>query len=277
MSSTANNVVMADGNKIPQLGLGVWQASQEQARMAVAEAIRAGYRHIDTAAIYKNEEGVGAGLRDVGVAREDVFITTKVWNADHGYDNAKKALHESLSKLNVDYVDMLLIHWPLPKKNQFVDTWKALIDAKESGKVKSIGVSNFNPEHIQRLIDETGVPPVIDQVEAHPSFQQKSLRESLASMNVLMQAWSPLGQGKAMEHLAIQEIAHKYGKTAAQVVIRWHIELGNIVIPKSVTPERIRQNFEVFDFSLDGEDMKKIADLQSDNRMGPDPLTMDME
>ncbi|KPC53183.1 aldo/keto reductase [Amantichitinum ursilacus] len=264
-------VQLNDGRQIPQLGLGVWQASDEEARSAVAEALRVGYRSIDTAAIYKNEVGVGQGIADAGLPREDVFVTTKIWNSEQGLDSARRALEDSLRKLKLDYVDLLLIHWPAPSQDKFVDTWRALIKAQQDGLVKSIGVSNFKAEHLQRLIDETGVKPVLDQVELHPYMQQAALRQTLADLDIHAEAWSPLAQNKALADPVIQRIAEQLGKTPAQVVIRWHVQNGVIVIPKSVTPERIRSNFAVFDFELDAAAMQAIAGLNKDQRIGPDP------
>ncbi|MBK5355946.1 aldo/keto reductase [Pseudomonas sp. TH41] len=272
MSHEQPMIKLSDGNRIPQLGLGVWLASPEEARAAVSHALQSGYRHVDTAAVYDNEEGVGAGIRDSGVDRAEVFVTTKVWNANQGFDAATKAFDESLKRLRLDYVDLLLIHWPAPSRDLFVDTWKALIRAKEQGKVRSIGVSNFNLDHLQRLIDETGVVPVLNQIELHPFFQQGDLRHSHNQLNIRTQSWSPLGQGQVLNNPVICEIAAKHGRTAAQVIIRWHLELGLIAIPKSVTPARIRENYKVFDFNLDAEDMAAIAKLDSGLRVGPDPL-----
>jgi 2,5-diketo-D-gluconate reductase A len=272
MSHEQPMIKLSDGNQIPQLGLGVWLASQEEARAAVSHALQDGYRHVDTAAVYENEEGVGAGIRDSRVDRAEVFVTTKIWNAAQGFDTATKALDESLERLRLDYVDLLLIHWPAPSRDLFVDTWKALIRAKEQGKVRSIGVSNFNPDHLLRLIDETGVVPVLNQIELHPLFQRSALRRCHGELNIRTQSWSPLGQGQALNNPVIGEIAAKHGRTTAQVIIRWHLQLGLIAIPKSVTPERIHENSKVFDFKLDAEDMAAIAKLDSGLRLGPDPL-----
>lgn len=260
-------------HRIPQVGLGVWQASDDEARAAVRVALEEGYRHVDTASIYGNEKGVGEGLRNAGTPREQVFLTTKIWNADQGLEAATAALDASLERLEVDYVDLLLIHWPTPSQDRYVDTWRALINAQRDGKARSIGVSNFNPDHLQRLIDETGVAPVLNQIELHPFMQQKELRQAHQSMGIATQSWSPLGQGSALTNPVILELARKHGRTAAQVIIRWHLELGLIAIPKSITPSRIRENFNVFDFVLDASDLAAIAALDSGKRLGPDPST----
>lgn len=271
MNNAQPVIQLSDGNLIPQLGLGVLYASDQQTREAVSHALQVGYRHVDTAAIYGNEEGVGAGVRDSGVQREEVFVTTKIWNAEQGFETTGKALEESLRRLQLDYVDLLLIHWPVPAKDLFVETWRALIQAKEQGKVRSIGVSNFNPAHLQRLIDDTGVSPVLNQIELHPFFQQSELRQRHDELDIRTQAWSPLGQGEVLDNPLIAEIAARHQRTPAQVIIRWHLQLGNIVIPKSVTPTRIEENFKVFDFELTAADMAAIQKLDSGGRMGPDP------
>ncbi|MBB4009129.1 aldo/keto reductase [Allorhizobium taibaishanense] len=267
-------ISFSDGNRIPQVGLGVWQTPNNEAAPAVRAALSAGYRHIDTAAVYENEEGVGEGIRSSGVDRGDIFLTTKLWNNDQGFDSALKAFDASLKRLGTDYVDLYLIHWPSPHRGLFVETWKAFIRLKEEGRIRSIGVSNFYPEHLQKIIDETGVVPVINQIELHPDFQQKDARAFHLTHSIATQSWSPLGQGKLLNHPVIGKIAEKHGRSAAQVIIRWHIESGLVVIPKSVTPSRIEENFKVFDFSLDPEDMAEISTLDSNStRIGPDPLT----
>ncbi|MFJ4067300.1 aldo/keto reductase [Pseudomonas sp. NPDC089996] len=266
-------IQLSDAHRIPQVGLGVWQASDEEARAAVCVALEEGYRHVDTASIYGNEKGVGGGIRDAGIARERVFLTTKIWNDAHGYDAATAALDESLKRLKVEYIDLLLIHWPAPSQNNFVDTWLALIDAQRNSKARSIGVSNFNEDHLQRLVDETGVAPVLNQIELHPLMQQEALRKANESMGIATQSWSPLGQGSALSNPVILDIAEKHGRTAAQIIVRWHIEIGLIAIPKSITPSRIRENFNVFDFTLDKSDLAAVAALDSAKRLGPDPST----
>ncbi|WP_061931343.1 aldo/keto reductase [Aureimonas sp. AU22] len=263
-----------DGRAIPQVGLGVWQTPDDGAAAAVSTAIHAGYRHVDTAAVYENERGVGEGLRQSGVAREELFVTTKVWNADQGFDATLKAMDASLGRLGLDHVDLYLIHWPAPAKGLYVDTWRALVRLKEEGRAKSIGVSNFTAEHLDRLIAETGVTPVLNQIELHPRFQQRALRKAHAERGIATESWSPLGQGKLLEDPVITKIAGKHGKTPAQVIIRWHIDNGLVVIPKSVTPSRIVANFDVFGFRLDADDMRDIKGLDSSGgRLGPDPMT----
>lgn len=267
-------VELGDGHLIPQVGLGVWQTPDDVAVGAVQAALGAGYRHIDTAAAYRNEKGVGAGLRASGVPREDVFITTKVWNENQGYDNALKAIEASLQRLQLDYLDLCLIHWPAPHRGLYLDTWRALIKAQELGLVRSIGVSNFEVEHLDRVIDETGATPVLNQIELHPRFQQTALRAAHAERGIKTESWSPLGQGRLLTDPIIAQIAAKHGRTSAQVIIRWHLDNGLIVIPKSVTPSRIVENFDVFSFALDAEDVAAILGLDhADGRIGPNPMT----
>lgn len=267
-------VELGDGHVIPQVGLGVWQTPDDVAVTAVQTALAAGYRHVDTAAAYQNEKGVGAGLRASGVAREDVFITTKVWNENQGYDNALKAIEGSLKRLQLGHLDLCLIHWPAPQRGLYLDTWRALIKAQELGQVRSIGVSNFEVEHLDRVIGETGVTPVLNQIELHPRFQQTALRAAHAERGIKTESWSPLGQGQLLTDPIIAGIAAKHGRAPAQVIIRWHLDSGLIVIPKSVTPSRIVENFDVFGFALDVEDMAAIAGLdQADGRIGPNPMT----
>lgn len=263
-----------DGRSIPQLGLGVWQASDDQAAQAVRAALQAGYRHVDTAAIYDNETGVGEGIRSAGVKREDIFVTTKLWNDAQGGDSALKAFDQSLKRLKLDYVDLYLIHWPAPRKDRYVESWKALVRLQREGRAKSIGVSNFMPEHLDRIIAETGVTPVLNQIELHPRFQQAALRAAHAQRNIVTESWSPLGQGRLLADPVIAAIAAKHKRTPAQVIIRWHLDSGLVVIPKSVTPSRIVENADVFGFSLDADDKARIAGLDAqDGRIGPDPLT----
>ncbi|MBB4479476.1 aldo/keto reductase [Rhizobium etli] len=267
-------ITFHNGHSIPQVGLGVWQTPQEIAAPTVRTAIAAGYRHIDTASGYDNEEGVGEGIRSSGLDRKDIFVTTKLRNTDQGYDNTLRAFDDSLKKLGSDYVDLYLVHWPSPHRGLYVETWKAFVRIREEGRARSIGVSNFYPEHLERIIGETGVVPVINQIELHPDFQQKAAQEAHQKLNIVTESWSPLGQGQFISNPVIGEIARKYRKTPAQVIIRWHIDTGLVVIPKSVTPSRIEENFQVFDFKLDADDMAAIAKLDSAGaRMGPDPMT----
>jgi len=266
------HLTFSDGRSIPQIGLGVWRTPNDVAVTAVRTALEAGYRHIDTAKLYENEEGVGEGLRSSGVPREDVFLTTKVWNDDQGYDSTLRSLDESLKRLGTDYVDLYLIHWPSPFRGLYLDTWRALIKAKEEGLTRSIGVSNFDVEHLDRIISETGERPVLNQIELHPRFQQRRMRDADKERGILTECWSPLGQGQLLEDPVIGRVASKHGRTPAQVIIRWHIDNGLVVIPKSVTPSRIVENFAVFDFSLDAEDMAAMAGLDDANgRIGADP------
>lgn len=267
-------VTLNDGRTMPQLGLGVWQTPQDVAAQVVQAAIEAGYRSVDTAAIYGNERGVGEGLKAGGVDRDQLFLTTKVWNENQGFDATLTAFDKSLGRLGLETVDLYLIHWPAPAKGLYVETWKALVRLQEEGRAKSIGVSNFQPEHLQRIIDETGVVPEVNQVELHPSFQQRPLRDFHAKHGIHTESWSPLGQGKQLDDPVVGEIAAKHGLTPAQVVIRWHLDSGLIVIPKSVTPSRIVENFQVFDFKLDAGDLEKLAGLdKAAGRIGPDPVT----
>ncbi|WP_416977447.1 aldo/keto reductase [Streptomyces sp. T028] len=277
MSSKVPPIILNNGVKMPQLGFGVWQVPDDEAERAVSTALEAGYRSIDTAAIYGNEEGTGKAIAASGVPREDVFLTTKLWNADQGYDATLRAFDTSLAKLGLDHVDLYLIHWPLPARDKYVDTYKAFEKLYADGRVKAIGVSNFPVEQLRRLIDETAVVPAVNQIELHPHLQQHALREFHAEQGIATEAWSPLGQGKGLlEVPAIVAIAQKHNRTPAQVVVRWHLQIGNVVIPKSVTPSRIKENIEVFDFSLDTEDLAAISALNEDRRIGPDPSTFDI-
>ncbi len=265
-------IILNNGIEMPQLGFGVWQVPDDEAERAVTTALEAGYRSIDTAAVYENEEGTGKAVAASGIAREELFVTTKLWNTAQGYDATLKAFDTSLAKLGLDYVDLYLIHWPMPDKDTYIDTYKAFEKILSDGRAKSIGVSNFLPEHLDRLIDATSVIPAVNQIELHPHLQQRAAREYHAEQGIATEAWSPLGQGKGLlEVPAIVAIAQKHGRTPAQVVLRWHLQLGNVVIPKSVTPSRIKENIEVFDFELDPEDMAAISALNEDRRLGPDP------
>ncbi|WP_371601118.1 aldo/keto reductase [Streptomyces sp. NBC_00564] len=259
---------------MPQLGFGVWQVPDDEAERAVSTALEAGYRSIDTAAAYNNEEGTGKAIATSGVARKDLFVTTKLWNSDHGYDSTLRAFDTSLEKLGLEYLDLYLIHWPTPARGKYIDTYKAFEKIYADGRAKAIGVSNFLPEHLESLIEATSVIPAVNQIELHPQLQQIAAREYHAEQGIATEAWSPLGSGRGLlEVPAIIAIAQKHGRTPAQVVLRWHLQLGNVVIPKSVTPSRIKENIEVFDFSLDTEDIAAIAALNENRRLGPDPAT----
>jgi 2,5-diketo-D-gluconate reductase A len=258
---------------IPQLGFGVFQVPPEDTAEVTIRAFDAGYRHIDTASAYRNEAGVGQALRASGLERDDVFITTKCFNNDHGHEQAKRALRASLDRLELDFVDLYLIHWPVPAHDKYVETWKAFIELQEEDLIRAIGVSNFQPAHLRRLIDETGVTPTVNQVELHPRFQQAGLRREHEELGIATEAWSPLAQGEVLGDPAVTAIAEAHDRTPGQVVIRWHIQLGNIVFPKSVTPERIEENFQVFDFHLSGDEMAQIEALDAGDRIGPDPDT----
>lgn len=264
------NILLNNGQLMPQLGLGVYKVNQDIAVQLVRTAIDTGYRRIDTAALYDNEAEVGAAVRQSGMAREDLFVTTKIWNDRQGYANALEAIDESLTRLNIDYLDMLLIHWPCPQKDLFVETWDAFQKAQESGKIRGIGVSNFKPAHLDKLVASSNVVPAINQVELHPWLQQAEVRAHDDKLGIKTEAWSPLARGR-FESADLNEIAAKHGKTLTQVVIRWHIELGNLVIPKSSNPDRIAENIDVFDFNLDADDMRAIAALDGGGRVGPDP------
>jgi 2,5-diketo-D-gluconate reductase A len=267
-----------DGNTIPQLGYGVWQVEDEVAEKVVRQAFEAGYRHIDTAKIYGNESGVGRAIASSGLSAEEIFITTKLWNADQGYESTLAAFEESMDRLGLETLDLYLIHWMQPKQDKYVDTWKALIELQKRGRVKSIGVSNFTIEGLQRIIDETDVVPAIHQVELHPFFNQSELRAFNTSKGILTQAWSPLGQGgEVLENATIAEIAAKHHATPAQVIIAWHLAIGNVVIPKSVTESRIKENFAALTVKLDEADVEAINGLDrgAEGRIGADPAVSD--
>jgi diketogulonate reductase-like aldo/keto reductase len=261
---------------IPQLGLGVWQAKDgKEVETAVRVAIECGYRLIDTAAVYGNEKGVGRAIAASGIPREELFVTTKVWNADQGYDATLVAFDKSLDRLGLDYVDLYLIHWPVPAKDKYIDTWRALEKLYTDGKVRSIGVSNFTVEYLERLMNKATIIPAVNQIELHPHLSQIELRDFCKQHGIAVESYSPLGGtgGDLLEEPVLRQIGDTYGKTPAQVVIRWHIQNGLIVIPKSVTPERIRQNIDVFDFELSPDDMLTINGLNMNSRVGSDPTT----
>jgi 2,5-diketo-D-gluconate reductase A len=265
-------ISLNSGSSIPQLGFGVFQVPPDEVQQAVSTAFEAGYRSIDTAAMYRNESGVGKAIAESGLPRDELFITTKLNNNAHGYDAARTAFRESLDKLGLDYLDLYLIHWPLPAKDKYLETWQAFISLRDEGLIRSIGVSNFQAAHLDRIIGETGVTPALNQIELHPYLIQERMRRYDADHGIATEAWSPIAQGgELLRDTTVTSLAEKYGKTPAQVVIRWHIELGNVVIPKSVTPSRIAENIDVFDFELAPEDVEAISGLNRDERTGPDP------
>jgi len=267
-------VRLNNGTAMPQLGFGVFQVPAEQTTAAVGAALEVGYRSIDTAAAYGNEAAVGKALAGSGIAREELFVTTKLWNSDHGADKAPQAFARSLDQLGLDHVDLYLVHWPVPSKGLFVETWRALQDVYADGRAKAIGVSNFTAAHLGRLLAETDMVPAVNQVELHPFLPQDALRAMHAEHGIATEAWSPLGQGgELLSHAVLTRLAEQHGVTPAQVVLRWHLQLGNIAIPKSVTPERIRSNFDVFGFELSQGDMAEVTGLDQGRRLGPDPET----
>jgi diketogulonate reductase-like aldo/keto reductase len=267
-------VRLNDGHEIPQLGFGVYQVPPEETERAVSTALEAGYRHIDTAAAYENEEGVGRAVKASGLRREEVFVTTKLPNPEHGREKTLRAFEGSLERLGFDYVDLYLIHWPVPTRDLYVETWKTFEELHEQDRARSIGVSNFPPEHLDRLLAESRTTPTVNQIELHPYHAQRELRAYDREHGIATEAWSPIGQGgDLLEDPVIEGIASAHDKAPAQVVIRWHLQIGNVVIPKSVTPERIRANFEVFDFTLSDDEVSQIDGLDRGDRLGPHPDT----
>ncbi|MGW4808136.1 aldo/keto reductase [Kitasatospora sp. NPDC004272] len=271
MSTTVPNVTLNNGVEMPQLGFGVFQVPDEETTAAVAAALEAGYRSVDTAAVYGNERGVGKALAASGLPREELFVTTKLWNADQGHDATLRAFDASLDRLGLEYVDLYLIHWPTPARDLYAESWRAIERLAAEGRIRAAGVSNFQPAHLTRLIEAGGLVPAVNQVELHPGLQQAELRAFHAAHGIATEAWSPLAQGAVLDDPAITAIAERTGKSPAQVVLRWHLQLGNLVIPKSVTPARIRQNLDVFDFALTDEDTAAIAATDRGLRTGPDP------
>lgn len=262
---------LRDGRSIPQLGLGVYKIDDEHTADVVADAIGAGYRHIDTATLYGNERGVGEGVRRSGIDRNDVFVTTKVWEDDLGFDATLRACDASLERLGFDAVDLYLIHWPAPWLDLYVDSWRALQRLREEGKARSIGVSNFKPAHLERLLAETGELPVVDQIELHPRFTQATTSAYLDAMGIVTEAWSPLGRGRLLDDPELARVAAKHGASPAQVVLRWHLDAGRVAIPKSVHPQRIRENLAAVDLALDDADRDAIATLDTNEPTGRDP------
>lgn len=277
--SKVPSLTLNNGVEMPQLGFGVWQVPDDEAVRSVSTALEVGYRSIDTAAVYGNEEGTGKAIGASGIAREDLFVTTKLWNGKKETwtrDNVLRAFDTSLSKLGLDHIDLYLIHWPRAVRDDYLTIWRAFEEIAGTGRARAIGVSNFQPAQLRRLLDETSVVPAVNQVELHPHFQQSELRAVNAENGIVTEAWSPLGSGKGLlEVPTVLAIARKHGRTAAQIVLRWHLQLGNVTIPKSVTPSRIKENFESFGFELDDEDLAALAALDSGTRLGFDPDTYD--
>ncbi len=270
------DVTLSDGSTIPQLGFGVWQVPDDEAQPAVEKALEVGYRLIDTAKVYGNEKGVGRAMQASGLDRDDIYLTTKLWNADQGYDSTLRAYDASLERLGVETVDLYLIHWAVPSFDLYSDTWKALVTLKEEGRVRSIGVSNFHQPHLDRIIAETGVTPVVNQIEMHPYLQQDDLRGYHAAHDIVTESWSPLGSGKGLlEDPELVRLAQAKGVTPAQLVLSWHLGLGAVVIPKSVTPSRIEENFAAAGVQITDEEIEAIAALNRNQRFGGDPDTAD--
>lgn len=274
MAPSVPHVMLNNGVEMPQLGFGVFQVPPDEVVEPVRIALEAGYRLIDTAAGYGNEEGVGKALADSGIPRDELFVTTKLWNSDQGYDQTLRAFDESMAKLSIDVLDLYLVHWPVPALDRYVDTWRAFERLYRDGRVRSIGVSNFQPHHLRRMHEETSIVPAVNQVELHPRFDQAPLRAFHAEHQIRTEAWGPIGQGgDLLDDPTVVEIADRVGRSPAQVVIRWHLQLGTIAIPKSATPARIRANIEVFDFELADVDMASLSALGTGQRQGPDPDT----
>jgi len=271
---TVPTISLNNGVSIPQVGFGVFLVPESETKTAVATALAAGYRHIDTAKLYQNEAEVGEAIAESGIARDEIFVTTKVWNSDQGYDPAIAAFEASMDRLKLDVLDLLLIHWPVPDLDRYVDTWRAFEKLQADGRVRAIGVSNFGVQHLERLFEETSVVPAVNQIELHPHLPQAELREFHARHGIVTEAWSPLARGGAvLDDPVVTRIAERVGKSPAQVVLRWHLQLGNVVLPKSVTPSRIQENIELFDFSLTDEDLAAFATLETGERIGPNPET----
>jgi 2,5-diketo-D-gluconate reductase A len=270
-ATSVPTVKLHDDVEIPQLGFGVFLVPPEETQEVAEEALRVGYRHIDTAAAYRNEAGVGAAVEASGLRRDEVFVTTKLWNSQQGFDSTLRAFDSSLERLGMEHVDLYLIHWPLPAVGLFVETWRAFERLHDEGRARSIGVSNFRVEDLDRLRREGCRRPTVNQVELHPRLQQRDLRAWHRAHHVATEAWSPLARGDLLEDGTVEGVAGRHGKTPAQVILRWHLQLGNVVIPKTVRPERIRENFDLFDFELGDEDMAEIGRLDAGERLGPDP------
>ena len=268
-------VTLNNGVEIPQIGLGVFLVPDAETKQAVSSALDVGYRHIDTAMIYENERAVGAAIAESDIPRDALFVTTKCWNSDQGYDEALAAFEASRDLLGLDYVDLYLIHWPVAAKDRYVDTWKAFEQLYADGRVRAIGVSNFQPPHLQRLLDETETVPAVNQVELHPWLQQREVRAFDAQHGIVTEAWSPISRGEKLADPTLQQVAAKHSVTPAQVILRWHLDLGNVIIPKSVDKDRMAANLDLFTIRLDEDDHAKIGALDEGSRVGPDPDDMD--
>ena len=275
MQAALPTIKLNDGNVVSQVGLGVFKMEADRGEELIHQAFDVGYRRLDTAAMYENEEMVGQAIASCGLPRDEVQVTTKLWNSDQGYDAALRAFDLSLKKLQLDYIDLYLIHWPSPAQDAYIDTWRALEVLRSQGRVRSVGVSNFLPEHLERLIDETGLAPVLNQIEMHPYFQQNEASRFAQLHGILTEAWSPLGRGAVLDDPIIQTLSQQHGRTPAQVILRWHTQMGNAVIPKSSSPERLRENIDVFDFVLSDTDLQQIADCERAQRTGPDPAVFE--
>lgn len=277
---TVPTLDLNDGTTIPQLGFGVFQVPAEDTKATVLQAFEAGYRHIDTAQMYKNERGVGQAIAESGLARDEIYVTTKLNNGFHKPDDARRSLDESLERLGLDRVDLFLIHWPLPTRydGDYVSTWQTMVELKDAGKTTSAGVSNFQPDHLDRIVAETGQTPVINQIEVHPYFANHQARQASHRHSALVEAWSPIAQGAVLDDSTLTTIAEELGRSTAQVTLRWHVQRGDIVFPKSVNPKRMQQNFAIFDFELSEDQMAKITGLDrgEDGRRGPNPDEMDI-
>lgn len=271
MTDAIPHLTLNDGRQLPQIGFGTWPLDDAQAQTAVQAALACGYRLIDTAARYGNETGVGRGIAASGVARDQVQLTSKLRGSEHGFDSTLRAFDATLAALGTDYLDLYLIHWPLPMRDLYVDTWRAFVRLRDEGRIGSIGVSNFQPAHIERLRAETGVLPAVNQIELHPDFTQAGLRAWHAQQGIAIECWSPLGRGEVLKDATVARIAQKHGRAAAQILLRWHVQHGLVAIPKSQDPERMRQNLDLFDFALDAEDLAALALLDGDHRQGGDP------
>ena len=268
---TVPHLTLPSGAEIPQLGFGTFQIPPEDTAEAVGHALETGYRHIDTAAAYRNERGVGEAIRAAGLARDEVFVTTKCWNSTQGRAAAREACEKSLGRLGLDRIDLYLIHWPVPSRDLYLETWETFIELQREGLVRDIGVSNFHPAHLELIIDATGVTPAANQIELHPYLQQADLRAEDDRHGIVTESWSPLAQGAVLDDPVLTELAEAHGVTTGQVVLRWHLQLGCVVIPKSVTPARIAENFDLFGFELADDELARIAGLDRGERIGPDP------